>query len=101
MNILIKQHNEILIEMKKSEKLLENKNMSEIIIQKIAILNDKLLDISSSLNKLNIALKLDNKIELTEKEKDYIDHDKKSNKLIAEILPALTILSLSENRNFK
>lgn len=97
MNILLEQNKEIQTELERTQKLLDNKKLSKPLIAKITILNDKLLDISSTLTKLNIDIKLDNKIILNESELDYLNTEKESNKLIAKIMPALAVLSLTEN----
>lgn len=94
MNILIKQSIEVKDQLEETQTLLENKKMTEPIINRIKIINDKLLDISKTLTELNINIKNNNQIKLTKEEEDYLECDKNSNLLLTKIMPALTILSL-------
>lgn len=95
MDILISQNKEIQIQLDKTKELLDNSNhIQKPIIDKISIINKKLLDISETLTKLNIDIKKKNKITLTKEEKEYIENDRQSDQLLANIMPALSLLSL-------
>ena len=96
MNILLDQNKEIQKQLEEVKTSLDNKQyLGEPIIKKISIINDKLLDISNTLQKLNINIKKQNQIQLTEEELDYVDNERKSNELISKIMPILTLLSIN------
>lgn len=97
MDILIQQTEEIKQQLEISMQLLNNTAINSIISQKIGIINDKLLEISATLTKLNINIKLDNQILLTNEETEYLDNEKKTNKLITKVMPALAVFSLIDN----
>lgn len=94
MNILIEQANEIKKKLEDTKILIDNQKLSKPFIEKIGIVNDKLLEVSSTLEKLNINLKKNFDIKLNESELDYIENEKKSNEIISCIMPFITILSM-------
>ena len=96
MNILLQQNSEIKEQLLITNDLIKEKELNQNIIHKIKIINDKLLEISQTLTKLNIDIKLDNNILLNNDEKQYLKDDQKSNEYIAKILPALTLFCLND-----
>lgn len=97
MNILLEQNEEIQKELETTKKLLQNYYISNNLCKKIKIINDKLLEVTESLVKINVNIKSKKKIQLTKEEKEYLQQEKKSNEIISKLMPALTILSLSNN----
>ena len=94
MNILIEQNNEIKKHLIETEKIVRDIKLTKPIINKIKIINDQLLEISKTLTNLNINIKKNNQIILNKEEQEYLDCEKKSNILIAKIMPTLAIFSL-------
>ena len=97
MDFLIEQTNEILLQLEETNQLITDNIINNITIEKIKIIHDDLLTISEKLTKLNIKLKQNEKIELTDIEIDYLKCEKESNELISKVMPALIILSLGKN----
>ena len=95
MDIIIKHNNEINDTLKELQTNLKNTHISKPISDKLLIVNKKFLEISETLHRLNINIKKNNQIELTEKEKEFLDTDKESNELISKIMPLLTVIALS------
>jgi len=96
MDILISQNNEILSHLNETKQLIEDKEIGKNVVDKLKIVNDILVDVTSTLTKLNINLKLSNEVELTNEEKDYLKCEKDSNKLLSQVMPALIILSINQ-----
>ena len=97
MNILIEQNKEIQRELETTKELLQNHYISNNLCKKIKIINDKLLEVTESLVKINVNIKSKKKIDLTRDEKEYLQQEKKSNEIISQLMPALTILTLTNN----
>ena len=95
MDIIIKHNNEINNTLKEIQTNLKNTHISKSISDKLAIVNKHFLEISETLNKLNINIKNNNQIELSEKEKEFLNTEKESNELISKIMPLLTVIALS------
>lgn len=97
MDYLINQHNKILLQLEELNQISKDKKLNKNTIKKIGIINDKLVNISDTLTNLNINLKLDNQIKLTDSERDHLKCEKDSNNLIGRIMPALALLSIGDN----
>lgn len=94
MNILIDQSVEINKKLQSIQELTDNQKLPKQFIEKMGIINDKMLEISNTLEKLTINLKKNLDIKLNNSELDYIENEKKSNEIISCIMPFITILSL-------
>ena len=95
MDIIIQHNKEIHTQLVDIQTNIENKKLSKPIIEKIGLVNSKLLEISEKLSKLNIQIKKDLNINLEEKEIEYLRIEKQSNELISNIMPFITLLSLN------
>ena len=95
MNILIDQTEEIKKQLQNTKQLIDSKKLSQHLIKKIGIINDKLLDISNILEKLNINLKKNYDIKLDQNDLDYLENEKKSNQIISHLMPFLTVMTLN------
>jgi hypothetical protein len=106
METLLKQNQEIKIQLEKCQELLDNniaghsKKISDNIITKISNINQKLLDISQKLTKLNIKIKQEHEILLDKDDIEYLQQEKKSNEYISKLLPALTLMTISDKSIF-
>lgn len=94
MDNVINKNKEVLSQLEELDLLIDKNYVHQNTINKINIIFDKLNDISDTLTNLNINLKLDNQIELTGSEREYLKCEKDSNNLIGRIMPALALLSL-------
>ena len=95
MDILIDENKKILEHLNNTEKILSTIEINDNISNKIKIIYETLIDVTSSLNKLNINLKNHNLIELSTIEQEFLICEERSNKLITKLMPALIMASLN------
>ena len=97
MNILIDINKKILSQLEELEQIICDKEIYKSSIKKIEIVYDDLSNISDTLTNLNLNVKLDNHVELTDDDKEYLKNQKKTNQLIAKIMPAMVLLSMQQD----
>ena len=97
MNILISQTDEIKTLLTDINQIIESKRLSNSIMNKIKITNDKLLEITNNLEKLKLDIKNECKISLTNEEKQYLEDERKTNQFICQLIPAFTMLNFNDN----
>lgn len=71
----------------------ENKDQFSNLIQRMGIINSKINNLNNEINKLYFDL-IENKVEINEKQNKEIENEKKYQKIINKLLPALLIHSV-------
>ena len=94
MDIIIQHNKDIQNQLTELDQHINNRKLTKPIINKLKIANDKLLEVSEILTKLNINMKQKSLIQLDDKEKEYLQMEKDTNELISKIMPIMTVLAL-------